>query len=369
MEKYMMRFTAIWALILLALLACETGEAKGKIGADHPYIQYLGRFEALPDGSKRFACSASEIRVKFTGTQCRIFLQTLPFRETQAAEDNQVLFRIQVDGKSAYVETVQRGDSLWVLAPDLAPGEHRLSLFRRTEANTGISVFKGLTLDAKGELLPPDPLPERKIEFYGNSITCGYGNEGKDQNCDFSPATENAWETYAAYVARDLQAELRTICYSGKGVWQNYSQSREGTLPQIYDRYWPDSEASDWDFARWQADAVVINLGTNDFARGIPDSLAFTKAYLGFVKELRNHYPESHIFLLSGPMLTGQRLQKLQSYLKGIASALDDTKVYRFALSTQGPHDYGCDWHPSLAQHYHNGVELSAYISEQMIWD
>lgn len=43
-------------------------------------------------------------------------------------------------------------------------------LFRKPE-------FRGFVLDKGCQLIEAPALPERKIEFIGNSITCGYGVE------------------------------------------------------------------------------------------------------------------------------------------------------------------------------------------------
>jgi hypothetical protein len=54
-------------------------------------------------------------------------------------------------------------------------------LWRRTEANNyAPSQFFGL--DFGGGTLLPMPAPAHKIEVIGDSITCGYGNEGATES-------------------------------------------------------------------------------------------------------------------------------------------------------------------------------------------
>lgn len=50
-------------------------------------------------------------------------------------------------------------------------------------------------------------LPERRIEFIGNSITCGYGVESENPSDPFTYETENHFYTYAARTARALKAQ------------------------------------------------------------------------------------------------------------------------------------------------------------------
>jgi hypothetical protein len=55
------------------------------------------------------------------------------------------------------------------------------------------------------------------LEFYGDSITCGYGNEGTPP-CDFTAGTENNWLSWGPMTARALNASVHVEAWSGKGV-------------------------------------------------------------------------------------------------------------------------------------------------------
>ena len=59
-------------------------------------------------------------------------------------------------------------------------------------------------------------------------------------------------------------------------------------MPALYDRALPEQPASVWDFSAWQPDAVVINLGTNDFStEGDPSEAVFSAAYRAFLLHVR----------------------------------------------------------------------------------
>ena len=58
---------------------------------------------------------------------------------------------------------------------NLPAGEHEVELFKITEWDKGKTFFYGFELNKDEKVLAPQPLPKRKIEFYGNSITCAYG--------------------------------------------------------------------------------------------------------------------------------------------------------------------------------------------------
>ena len=152
-----------------------------------------------------------------------------------------------------------QGSQTYTVVQGLAAGEHVVQMLRQTEGFFGPTSVEEVQID--GQLLAP-PSVTRRIEVLGDSITCGYGDEGTDQSCNFSPETENHYLTYESIVARKLGAELSTIAWSGKGVIYNYGDDTNEPLPTLYGRTIP-TEDGDWTFA-WQPDVVLINLGTND---------------------------------------------------------------------------------------------------------
>ena len=119
----------------------------------------------------------------------------------------------------------------YIAATNLSEGSHTLLLTKRTEASFGAGRFDGLLLDEGKKLLPLPPKLSRKIEIIGDSISCGYGNEGKTISCPNLREFENSYLTYGGFLGRELNAELSIIAYSGKGVVRNYgdqtAQSRE----------------------------------------------------------------------------------------------------------------------------------------------
>jgi lysophospholipase L1-like esterase len=227
-----------------------------------------------------------------------------------------------------------------------------------------------------GVLLAPPPAPAHKLEVIGDSISCGYGDEGADMTCSFSPDTENHYLSYAALSARELGAELTTVAWSGKGVVCNYGDDATSCvdpMPTYYDRILPQRPESSWDYSAWQADAVVINLGTNDFSTvSDPGEAEFEAAYVALLERVRGHYPGAFIFCTVGPLLGGADLTTARAY---IASAVQqrrdagDLQVKAFELAPTDPNNgYGCDYHPSLKTHAVMAGELSALLRSELGW-
>jgi lysophospholipase L1-like esterase len=246
-----------------------------------------------------------------------------------------------------------------------------VELYRRTEAAEGESQLRGFDW-AGGELLAP-PAVTRRLEVVGDSITCGYGVDGPDMNCGFSPATENHYLTYGALAARALGAELSTVAWSGKGVVCNYGDDAASCvdpLPTFYDRTLPGRADSTWEFTRFQPDAVVVNLGTNDFSTVMdPDQATFEAGYRALLTRLRAAYPNAHILCTNGPMLSGTDLATLRGYLTNVVTALADPKVSTFEIPPQdGTDGYGCDWHPSAARHQKVALVVEAALRAALGW-
>jgi hypothetical protein len=72
----------------------------------------------------------------------------------------------------------------------LGSGTHALQLVKRTEASYGIATFHGFVLDAGAALLPPSPAPSRRMEFVGDSLACGYGDESPSSSCTTAQTLE-----------------------------------------------------------------------------------------------------------------------------------------------------------------------------------
>ena len=53
------------------------------------------------------------------------------------------------------------------------------------------------------KVIEPTPKKNLSIEFIGDSMTCAYGVEGKDQNEHFKTSTENFSKSYA-YLASQI---------------------------------------------------------------------------------------------------------------------------------------------------------------------
>lgn len=324
-----------------------------------PAVRFVGRPDHRESGVVRLAWSGSGILFRFAGTSAAVRM-----------DDPAGFYTRVVDGVEQPELQTTPGERSYAIAGGLPDGEHEVELYRRTEASFGVTRFYDVDL-ADGELLAPAPPKSRKLELIGDSITVGYGNEGTMADCPFEAATENHWLTYGALSARELDAELVTIAWSGKGIVYNYGDDKNEPLPAIYSRALPGDGQSQWDFALWQPDVVAINLGTNDFSTDDdPPQPVFEGAYQAFLETLREKYPDAWILCLVPTLLGGDEQGTAEAYITTAvdarAAAGDDRVVMRaLEFTSDGA---GCDYHPSLATHANMSIALTAELRDLVGW-
>lgn len=328
-------------------------------------IQYLGRISFLNPESPMFTFPSVQIRATFTGTSLRMI-----------AKPKSGYFMAQIDHSEAFkVSFNSERDSIVTLATALPEGAHQIQLMYVTEGYERRAEFRGFLLDQDHQLLPPPSLSNRRIEFIGNSITCGYGVESTERDAPFQDETCNHYLTYAARTARNLQAEEISVCRSGIGVYRNYDGPRSGDKINMNTEYSHTllyDNSQQWDFSRYQPQVVCINLGTNDTSTSGADPKLLKKGYENLLRQVRQAYADAKIVFLCGPMMGGEALtlaQKTMDEVVAEANRKGDNQVFRFDFKPQnGDLGYGASWHPSYWQHEQMAGELTPFLRKLMGW-
>lgn len=352
-------------LPLYCALAGIVHAAPTQVAPSSPSIRILGRTIEESPGSLKWSWSGSGAGIAFEGTSCSAHLQ-----------GRGGIFRVLVDGvERAPLDLATNSDTLHLVAGGLPYGRHYVEIRQKTEAQNCTSRFRGFRIEGTPAALPP--ASSRRIEFYGNSITCGYGILDSVATNPFSVRTEDEGLTFAARAAEALGAERRTVCWSGKGVVQNYGRDTlNPTLPMLYQRILATDPDHPWDFSGWTPQVVVIDLGTNDFSHVAPDSAKFHRTYAAFVDSLHARYPQAKFVLVDGPMLSDgypsgvNALSKVRRHLDNVVAEVGRRGIAatHLSLAPQGGLGYGADYHPNLAQAALNGQELAAHLGTTMGW-
>ena len=355
------------ALMSIGMQASTTLPLKGTvINPTDKNIQYIGRICFDNPERPRFTFPGTQINVRFTGTSLKLW-----------AKPKSGYFMAQVDEAEPFkVALTGERDSVVTVATALPQGKHTLRLMYVIEGYELKPDFRGFILDKGANLLPPPALPERRIEFIGNSITCGYGNESIVASDPFEYETENHYLTYAQLTSRALEAQAYVVARSGIGVYRSYDGPKTGTPENVmtteyeYTNLYDRSEK--WDFSRYQPQLVCINLGTNDLSTNNYDVKLLKAAYKKFLSQVRSHNPKAKIVYLCGSMLGGKELEIAKKTLNEVvdeANKAGDKEVYRFDFTPQtGDIRFGASWHPSVWQHGKMAAELTAYLRSLMKW-
>ena len=288
---------------------------------------------------------------------------------------NRVIAHIGLKG-NWYEQTrqwVQPGANMLLVASNLNK-ENLVRVFFELEpafnggANGGFFTVNGFSLDDGGSLTAPFQFA-RRLEIVGDSISAGYGAMGIGGGCPVMDWTSSNYATYDHDICEFFQANCSVVAWSGKGMYENCCDSGE-TMPSYYlQAFGGRPYSTDWDFSSFVPDAMLINLGTNDFDHdsGPAWEANFTSTYVAFVLNATHRYgqPTMPVFLAQGNMNNGLQLQNA---LLAAATAINNTGGSAFYLDLRvGPTD-GCGGHPGTLGHAAMFAAAKPVIGSVMGW-
>lgn len=246
-----------------------------------------------------------------------------------------------------------------------------------SEMAFGMCGIRYLLADDGAELLP---LPQRKrrIEFIGDSITCGYGIEGVWNVDIFNTPQENPYKDYALRTAVALDADYQLVSWSGIGLITDWIPPERDTpdetilMPQLYP-YTACTlsrklgiEPEPWDVSRFLPDLVVIHLGTNDdsYTRGKPErEHVFAGAYRDLYRKVRQNYGDVEIVCCLG-IMTRSLCPVVERLVAKLRDAGDE-HIHYLEFDGQREEDgIASDWHPSETTHKKAAEKLTEFCRE-----
>ncbi len=271
---------------------------------------------------------------------------------------------VRLDGEAVRPGTcMEREEETVTVFDGSAPKDAEVRLIKLSECTQSLMALKEIVTDGAIEPLPDKAL---KIEFIGDSITCGYGVETDDPEEGFTTATENAEKSYAAFLSDALDADRNLTAFSGHGIVSGYTDNPEKQncselVPPYYESAGRNGfrlpsgriiEDIPWDFSAYQPQQIVINLGTNDLSWCMEYSdrkAEYSRLYTEFLKTVRKHNPGARIFCILGVMGTALNTSMAQAVEK-YRNETGDGYISFHLLDEQDPQDgYGANYHPSEA--------------------
>ncbi len=337
------------------LLQTMLARGSSYIPPSDPRIAYTGRINKTNPQSYLFVYPGTMIKAQFTGSSIAMDMKP-----------GSGYFEVVVDGLNPHKIYVGPNDSIVTLASGLGEGLHDVEVNLVYEGYQARPEFRGFVLPEGTKLGAKPALPELKLEFIGNSMTCGYGNEAPDQTYPFADSTENHYFTYAAIVARTLGAQEMCVARSGIGVYRNYAgNDKPNTMTRWYDYTCILDSTQRWDFKQYRPDIICVNLGTNDLSTKGYDINEYERYYLAFIRHLHEVQPQARIVALTGCLLGGEPLVQQKEVLDRVGTIVraEGVPYHRFDMSTHdGSLGYGASYHPSMRQHYKMATELTPFL-------
>ena len=327
-------------------------------------IRVMGR-TVMDGGMLWLASSLSEAGFRVTGAgYLRLVIRA---DDTVTDPDRKHItprYAVRLNGKEVCnARMEQETETVDVFQTEI-PEDAEVRLIKLSECTQSLMALASIETD--GQIAPLPELTE-KIEFIGDSITCGYGVEAANGEEQFTTATENAWKSYAGLISETTGRDRMLTCFSGHGIVSGYTAdpetpNRSELVPPYYEmtgrngyRLPSGRTVTDiaWDFARWQPEQIVINLGTNDLSWCMDheDRKAYyRREYAEFLKTVRKNNPHAWILCVLGIMGEG-----LNEYMPdAVADYMQETGDQNIRAVTLKEQDgtrngYGANYHPSEA--------------------
>lgn len=367
-----MKLYKLFFLLCLLVIICSCSQPTNFFTPGDPLIRYQGRISLSNPSEPILVGSASYIEVNFKGDSCTALLKNMN------TPDMYGFISVEIDGKyQGRVKIAADSMVAYSFTPEKDKEIHNLKIFKATEAQNGNIAFGGIKAEGI-EKLPP--LPERKIEFIGNSITCGMGVGWEEIPCNTNHWYDqhNAYYSYATISAKELNAQFMLSSYSGIGIYRSWNLPKP-IMPEVYeDLMFGTGENTPWDFSRFTPELVSICLGTNDFSDGDGinerqpfDSARYVNNYIGFLEAIYSHYPETQACLLTSPMVDGEKASLFEGCLTAVKKHFDEAAPEKKTIALyffNGLTPHGCDNHPDKADQQEMAKRLTPFYKEVMGW-
>ncbi len=336
------------------------------IPANDSRLQYMGRIDFSDPANPIWVYACTCVRVRFTGSFVKASVTNF-----RGCWDNYL--GVLLDGVQTKLLLAPQGRQELTLGENLGEGEHELLFFKRMDS-CHVIQFHGFTFEENAVISAPAPLPRRRLEVYGDSVSAGEVSEAVDycgqvdppHNGEFS----NSYYSYSWCTARLLNAQLHDIAQGGAALLDEtgyfHGPNYQG-MERIYDKIQYNDEITPtkpWDFSSYTPHVVVVAIGQND---NHPDDYMardpegekvqiWKDHYLAFIRRLRSLYPRAHIILST--TILGHH-PGWDDAIHSVWQTLADGKIHHFLYSNNG---CGTCGHIRIPEAEQMARELASFI-------
>lgn len=350
------------------MLATIGGLTSAQTSPEIVDVHPMGRIDIRSPRQFLLIGAAASLTFDFEGSTAQIQLQSIDQWEHHnyftLVVDEQVLGRFTVSSGVAYPYTIQANTS----------GKHRVTLYKATEASSG-NILVDFT--ATNNLIPSKVPARKRIEFIGDSITCGAQSDASVFPCNEGQYFDqhNAYFAYGPELARRLNYDFVLSSVSGIGMYRNWNDEHEiePIMPEVYANLYLDKNSNVSYNTTVEPDIVSICLGTNDLSNGdgvkkrLPFNVkSYTTNYIEFIQNLYKRYPNTQLVILDSPMVSGSQKELLNEALQIVVNYFKKDKKHKpiqlFQFETVFAH--GCTGHPSVADHAQMAQQLYPFFQK-----
>ena len=322
-------------------------------------VKMLGRTYLYHD-TVWCALSATGVEFTLSGKKCEITLAGDNMASLLSGKEHYARVAVYVDGELAVDELIKAGKQTLSVYESQEEKMVTIRVVKLSESSDSTVGIKEIRTDA--ESIEPTANREVRIEYIGDSITCGYGVDGVLGDT-YATSNEDATKAYAYLSAQAVDADYSLVAFSGHGIISGYTGDGiiqdQQLVPPYYTKLGNSygkfaSELApnsiDWDFSKFVPHIIVINLGTNDSSYcGTNEErcLLFQAGYTEFLKSVRAKNADATILCTLG-VLGDSLYPYIEAAVKDYTHETGDAKVETMRFEEQKSEDgYAVDYHPS----------------------
>lgn len=330
-----------------------------------------------------FTCTGTEVTAVLTGDDNSKLTADKVVTHDGKEDPGYVRFGILINDKLASEVMLKpenaSADGLFRLSAKCESGD-KIRFMKLSESAMSCMGIVGVEVADGVEIKATAPTA-KKIEYIGDSITCGYGVDDTEAEHHFETRTENASIAHSFLSSVDAGMDASLCSYSGYGFVSGYTEEDEPLTDLLIPDYYHMIGHSfgkvdgvkimerDWDFSLFQPDITIINIGTNDesYCRDYADRKAlYQERYISFIKTVREKNPKTH-FILAYGIMTDMYYPLVAEVAERYSNETGDKNISVFKFTTHSEKDgYGADWHPSKFSQRRAADELAAEIKKWM---
>lgn len=346
-----------------------------EIKLNHEKLVYCGRIDDRNPEKPEWIYPATSLQFCFWGNEAKIVVS-----------NRSRYFKTRI---GAIVDGVQKqwilnedGMTELTLVQEERTRKHKILLFKRMDGCHEM-VLEHLFLSEGSKILDPLPIPKRRIEVYGDSVSAGEVSEAIEYVGKADPVHDgqynNSWYSYAWMAARKLHAQIHDVAQGGIPLLHGTGYVEAPLyigMEEMWDKvhYNPYlSQPTTWDFKKYIPHVVIIAIGQNDshpvdIMKESPQgekAAEWKKHYKAFISKIREKYPKATIILTTTIL---EHHVNWDNAIDEVSNLFDDERIHHFIYERNGN---GTKGHIRIPEAEEMSDELVEYINqlEYDVWE